>query len=122
MGRRDEAGWHKPAQAFLEAVLCVRFTVVTILPFRDDSHLRRTTAWVERRLRAITRTGSRIGEHQWLMSNADSMVRAMRTSQGIPHQEVLAYMDHHLQAMVRGLWLIEQREARTPPQTPDHTP
>lgn len=121
-GRLDEAAFLNTALAFLAAVLFVRFTFVTILPFRADSHLRRTTAWVERRLRAITRTGSRIGEHQWLMTNADSMVRAMRTSQGIPHQEVLAYMDHHLQAMVRGLWLIEQREARTPPQTPDHTP
>lgn len=121
-GRLDEAAFLNTALAFLAAVLFVRFTFVTILPFRADSHLRRTTAWVERRLRAITRTGSRIGEHQWLMTNADSMVRAMRTSQGIPHQEVLTYMDHHLQAMVRGLWLIEQREARTPPQTPDHTP
>ncbi|MCI2008988.1 MAG: FUSC family protein [Acetobacter peroxydans] len=116
-GRLDEASFLNTTLAFLAAVLFVRFTFGTILPFRAGSHLRRTAAWVERRLRAVGRASSRVGEHQWLMTNADSMVRAMRTSQDIPRQEILTYMDHHLQAMVQGLWLIEQRKALTPPDT-----
>ncbi|MBB2191860.1 FUSC family protein [Gluconacetobacter azotocaptans] len=111
LGRYDEVSFLNGALAFLAAVLFARLTFGLVLPFRADNHLRRTAAWVERRLRALARGNDRSSVPQWLAANADSMVRAVRTCRDVPRDEMLRYMGRHLDAMALGMWVIELRDA-----------
>ena len=119
--RYDEVSFLNGASAFLGAVLFTRVTFGVVFPFRADSHLRRTSAWVEKQLRLSARgglNGNGQNVHQWLAINAASMVRAVRNCQGVPRDMMLAYMARHLHAMTLGVWVIELREAAALNATP----
>ncbi|MCP1247725.1 FUSC family protein [Gluconobacter oxydans] len=115
--RYDEVSFLNGASAFLGAVIFTRVTFGVVFPFRADSHLRRTSAWVEQQLRFIARGGGQT-VHQWLAINAASMVRAVRSCQRVPRDVMLAYMARHLNAMALGLWVIELRDAAARETTP----
>lgn len=119
LDRYDEISFLNGASAFLGAVLFARLTFGIVFPFQADSHLKRTAAWVETQLQALARVQNGLSIHQWLASNADSMVRAVRTCQGVPRETMLDYMDRHMQAMVLGMWVIELRDAAKSPMTPN---
>ncbi|CAI9122042.1 FUSC family protein [Brytella acorum] len=119
LDRYDEISFLNGASAFLGAVLFARLTFGVVFPFRADSHLKRIAAWVETQLQSLGRTRNRLSIHQWLASNADSMVRAVRTCQGVPRETMLAYMDRHMQAMVLGMWVIELCDAVKSASTPN---
>nr|WP_242011321.1 FUSC family protein [Acetobacter fallax] len=111
MGRFDEISFLNGASAFLAAVLFARLTFGIVLPFRADAHVRRTRVWTETRLRAVADLGSRVSAYQWLSDNADSMVRTVRTAQGVPREELIVAMRRHLEAMTLGMQVIAVRQA-----------
>ncbi|MBB2203320.1 FUSC family protein, partial [Gluconacetobacter tumulisoli] len=119
LGRFDEVSFLNGAMAFLAAVLLARLTFGLVLPFSADGHLRRTAAWVERRLRAVARLHDRSSVQSWLAAQADSMVRAVRTGRDVPRDQMLGYMGRHLDAMTLGLWVIELRDAALAADIPD---
>lgn len=113
MGRYDEVSFLNGTMAFLGAVIfaCVVFHAVLI--FRPDSHLRQTMAWARRSLGGLARPGNVMPVERWLMISADSMVRAMRTAQDYPREQLFARFVEHMRIMTAGMCVIELRNAAT---------
>lgn len=110
-GRYDESAFLNGTMAFLAAVFFAGAMFRLVLPFRPDEHLRRTMAWAEQRLSGLA-TGRNVPSvRAWLMTNADSMVRAVRTGRDVPGERLLAYFASHMAVTVRGMCIIEIREA-----------
>lgn len=110
-GRYDEQSFFNGALCFLLAVLFVGWTYRVVLPFRVDSHMRRTARWRRRRLRALAVQGSRTTIQQWLAESSDSLVRILRNAQNVPAPLRLAYMQDQLRLTSMGMCLITVRDA-----------
>lgn len=110
-GRYDESAFLNGTMAFLTAVFLAGAMFRLVLPFRPDEHLRRTIAWAEQRLNGLAAGRTVPPARVWLMTNADSMVRAVRTGNGVPRAQLFAYFAAHMAVMVQGLCVIEIREA-----------
>ncbi|NHO30590.1 FUSC family protein [Acetobacter farinalis] len=117
-GRLAEDAFFNNAMAFLAAVMFMSWTYRVMLPFRVDSHMRRTTLWVEQRLKALAAPGNRVTGHQWLSETASSLVRILRNAQGVPQPMKLAYMQYQLQAMSMGMHIVFLREVAKSPALP----
>ncbi|WP_310888907.1 FUSC family protein [Gluconacetobacter dulcium] len=110
-GRYDESAFLNGTMAFLAAVFFAGAMFRLVLPFRPDEHLRRTIGWAERRLPGLATGRSVPSARVWLMTNAESMVRAVRTGRGVGEELLFAYFAAHMAVMVQGLCVIEIREA-----------
>lgn len=109
-GRIDEVAFLNGTMAFLCSILFAILTYRAIVPFRIDSHMRRTAAWTARRLRDLGSARAHTSPHQWLAACAGSLVRILRNSAGIPPDRVEAYMRAQLRAMTLGLSVIALRD------------
>lgn len=116
--RFSEEAFFNNAMAFLVAVTFVGWTYRLVLPFRVDSHMRRTARWVERRLKALGAPGSRVTVHQWLSESASSLVRILRNAQGVPQPVRLAYMQTQFRAMTMGMHIVFLRDVAKDPVLP----
>lgn len=116
--RFSEEAFFNNAMAFLVAVTFVGWTYRLVLPFRVDSHMRRTARWVERRLKALGTPGSRVTVHQWLAESASSLVRILRNAQGVPQPVRLAYMQTQFRAMTMGMHIVFLRDVAKDPVLP----
>ncbi|WP_252353936.1 FUSC family protein [Acetobacter sp. P5B1] len=116
--RFSEEAFFNNAMAFLVAVTFVGWTYRLVLPFRVDSHMRRTARWVERRLKALGAPGSRVTVHQWLAESASSLVRILRNAQGVPQPVRLAYMQTQFRAMTMGMHIVFLRDVAKDPVLP----
>ncbi|KXV78141.1 fusaric acid resistance protein [Acetobacter cerevisiae] len=116
--RFSEEAFFNNAMAFLVAVTFVGWTYRLVLPFRGDSHMRRTARWVERRLKALGTPGSRVTVHQWLAESASSLVRILRNAQGVPQPVRLAYMQTQFRAMTMGMHIVFLRDVAKDPVLP----
>nr|WP_246375335.1 FUSC family protein [Gluconacetobacter takamatsuzukensis] len=110
-GRYDESAFLNGTMAFLAAVFFAGAMFRLVLPFRPDDHLRRTIAWAERRLPGLATGRGVPSARVWLMTNADSMVRAVRTGRGVAQERLFAYFAAHMALTVQGMCVIEIREA-----------
>lgn len=110
-GRYDESAFLNGTMAFLAAVFFAGAMFRLVLPFRPDEHLRRTIAWAERRAVGLATARRLPSAHDWLMTNADSMVRAVRTGRDLPQARLFAYFAAHMEMTVQGMCVIELREA-----------
>ncbi|MCG4261517.1 FUSC family protein [Acetobacter senegalensis] len=119
-GRYDEQSFFNGALCFLLAVLFVGWTYRVVLPFRVDSHMRRTARWRRRRLRALAVQGSRTTIQQWLAESSDSLVRILRNAQNVPAPLRLAYMQDQLRLTSMGMCLITVRDAAHDKGLPVH--
>lgn len=113
--RFSEAAFLNNAMAFLGAVAFVSWTYRLVLPFRVDSHMRRTARWSERRLKALAAPASRVTVHQWLSESASSLVRILRNAQGVPDPVRLAYMQSQFRAMSMGMHIVLLRTVAKDP-------
>lgn len=110
-GRYDEQTFFNGALCFLLAVLFVGWTYRIVLPFRVDSHMRRTEQWRQKRLRALAGPGNRTTVQQWLAESSDSLVRILRNAQAVPASLRLTYMQNQLRQASMGMGLIAIRNA-----------
>ncbi|WP_408886024.1 FUSC family protein [Komagataeibacter melaceti] len=108
--RYDEVAFFNGTSAFLGAVLFAWWTFRLVLPFRPDSHIQRTEAWTQRRLAALADPRNPLSAYQWLLENAESMVRSVRNAQGVAHSVVLAHIQMRLNAMTVGTEVITIRD------------
>ncbi|MCH4090180.1 FUSC family protein [Acetobacter sp.] len=109
-GRYDEVSFLNGTSAFLAAVFFSAVMFRFVLIFRPDGHLRRTILWAQRRLRGLSYPDSRVSERSWLIMNADSMVRTIRTARNVPDDVVFARFSQHMAIMTVGMYVIEVRE------------
>ncbi|WP_244985117.1 FUSC family protein [Acetobacter persici] len=116
--RFSEVAFLNNALAFLVAVTFVGWTYRLVLPFRVDSHMRRTERWVAQRLKALAAPGSRVTVHQWLSENASSLVRILRNAQGVPQPVRLSYMQMQFRAMTMGMHIVFLRDVAKDPVLP----
>ncbi|GAB6966997.1 hypothetical protein JCM25156A_10340 [Komagataeibacter kakiaceti JCM 25156] len=107
--RYDEVAFFNGTSAFLGAVLFAWWTFRLVLPFRPDSHIQRTEAWTQRRLAALADPRNPLSAYQWLLENAESMVRSVRNAQGVSRAVVLAHIQMRLNAMTVGTEIIAIR-------------
>ncbi|BCI66975.1 FUSC family protein [Acetobacter aceti] len=109
-GRYDEVSFLNGTSAFLGAVFFSAVMFRFVLTFRPDDHLRRIIVWAQRCLRDLTYPTSRMSERGWLIMNADSMVRTVRTARNVPDDVVFARFSQHMAIMTVGMYVIEVRE------------
>ncbi|MBL7236811.1 MAG: FUSC family protein [Komagataeibacter hansenii] len=109
-GRIDEAAFLNGTLAFLCSILFAILTYRIVVPFRIDSHMRRTAAWTARRLRGLGAGREHASAHQWLAACAGSLVRILRNSATVPPDMVEEYMRAQLRAMTLGLSVIALRD------------
>nr|WP_269150897.1 FUSC family protein [Acetobacter sicerae] len=109
-GRYDEISFLNGTSAFLGAVFFSAVMFRFVLTFRPDDHLRRTIVWAQRCLRDLTYPRSRMSERAWLIMNADSMVRTVRTARNVPDDVVFARFSQHMAIMTVGMYVIEVQE------------
>ena len=109
-GRYDEVAFLNGTLAFLCSILFAILTYRMVVPFRIDSHMRRTAAWTARRLRGLGAGRNRMAAHQWLAACAGSLVRILRNSTTVPPEMVEQYMRAELRAMTLGLSVIALRD------------
>ncbi|CAP53981.1 putative fusaric acid resistance protein [Gluconacetobacter diazotrophicus PA1 5] len=107
--RYDEVSFLNTTCAFLLSILFAVLTYRVIVPFRVDSHMRRTAAWTERRLRGVAGRHARLSGHQWLATTASSLVRILRNASAVPPDMLAQYMQAQLRAMTVGTCVIELR-------------
>ncbi|AQS84947.1 MAG: FUSC family protein [Acetobacter aceti] len=110
MGRYDEVSFLNGTSAFLGAVFFSAVMFRFVLTFRPDDHLRRTIGWAQRCLFDLTYPTSMISERAWLIVNADSMVRTVRTARNVPEDVVFARFSQHMAIMTVGMYVIEVRQ------------
>lgn len=110
-GRYDESAFLNGTMAFLAAVFFAGAMFRLVLPFRPDGHLRRTIAWAEGQVLGLATARRVPSARDWLMTNADSMVRAVRTGRDVPQARLFAYFASHMAVTVRGMGVIEIRDA-----------
>ncbi|PCD78559.1 FUSC family protein [Acetobacter orleanensis] len=116
--RFSEEAFFNNAMAFLAAVTFVGWTYRLVLPFRVDSHMRRTARWGASRLKALAAPTSRVTVHQWLSESASSLVRILRNAQGVPDPIRLAYMQTQCRAMTMGMHIVFLRNVAKDPILP----
>ncbi|MBV1836314.1 FUSC family protein [Acetobacter estunensis] len=116
-GRYDEIGFLNGAMAFLCAILFARWTYRSIMPFQLDHHMRSTERWIGSQLRALARNSNRLDPHEWLVQNANSLVRLTRVASRIPAPALLPYMERSLTILERGLILITLRDVQRAQET-----
>ncbi|MFT8718033.1 FUSC family protein [Acetobacter sp.] len=109
-GRYDEISFLNGTLAFLGAVFFSAVMFRFVLTFRPDDHLRRTIVWAQRRLLDLTSPANRMSERAWLIVNADSMVRTVRTARNVPEDVVFARFSQHMAIMTVGMYVIEVRD------------
>ena len=107
LNRYDEISFLNNTTAFLGAILYSWLIFGVVWPFHADARLHRSLNSAKYHLKNLGRNRSDQSVHYWIISNSDSIVRVIRSSNNISDEIISNYVEDYLDIITLGMWIIE---------------